>query len=429
MNPSQAVISGRYVVISADGHCGADVWGYRPYLEARYREEFDGWARGYQDGWAALEEDAGDRGLGAASFASSYNWDSARRMSVLEDQGIAAEVLFPNTAPPFYPSGAITAPAPRTAREYELRFAGVKAHNRWLADFCAEAPGRRAGIAQVFLHDVPAAVGEIRWARDHGLNGVLLPADHLLQLANLYYPEYDSIWAACVDLDMPVGRHGVICAEPAAVAGAGAPAVGLFESYIFAQRGLDHLVLSGVFERFPALKFVASEVHAAWVLSYGRQLDRFASQAAIPGTIPYSFGHDAISALTLAPSEYIRRNCYFGSFFDQADVAARGDVGLDRLMWGADFPHSEGTVPFTRQALRVNLSGVPGTEVRQLVGGTAAECYGFDLAYLQAVADRIGPAPAELAAALPAAEFPSYPGQTVCSTFAPQPTQGGSHDE
>ena len=54
--------------------------------------------------------------------------------------------------------------------------AGLRAHNRWLADWCAEYPGRRAGIGQILLNDVDEAVRDVHWIADHGLRGgVLLP--------------------------------------------------------------------------------------------------------------------------------------------------------------------------------------------------------------------------------------------------------------
>ena len=76
---------------------------------------------------------------------------------------------------------------------YELRWAGLKAHNRWLADFCAETPGRRAGMAQIFLNDVDDAVAEIVWAREHGLfGGILLPGvPPDSGLPPLFAPDYD----------------------------------------------------------------------------------------------------------------------------------------------------------------------------------------------------------------------------------------------
>ena len=116
------------ILFSTDGHCGADLWGYKPYLERRYHDEFDVWASNFHDAWA--EETDQDRPanhrVGVASMMAPLNWDAQMRLEYLDDQGIAAEVLFPNTAPPFYPSGALTAPGPRSKEEYELRSAGLR---------------------------------------------------------------------------------------------------------------------------------------------------------------------------------------------------------------------------------------------------------------------------------------------------------------
>ena len=85
-------------------------------------------------------------------------------------------MLFPNTVPPFFAQGNLTALEP-TAADYERRWAGLQAHNRWLADFCAAAPGRRAGLAQIFLNDVDDALAEVRWAKENMdvFGGILLP--------------------------------------------------------------------------------------------------------------------------------------------------------------------------------------------------------------------------------------------------------------
>src|SRR5215472_823985 len=98
----------RYILVSADGHCGADVYDYKPYLDKRYHEEFDQWAKTYHDPWADADPDfPPDMRLGTASFEAPLNWEGERRLGVTENEGVAAEILFPNTAPPFYPSNAI----------------------------------------------------------------------------------------------------------------------------------------------------------------------------------------------------------------------------------------------------------------------------------------------------------------------------------
>ena len=199
--------SGRpYALISTDCHAGADLWDYKPYLERRWHDEFDAWASSFEDPWGQVDPDS-DYKAGVSSFLSPVSWDSVGRREMLESQGVVAEVLFPNTAQPFYPSGALTAPGPRSRDEYEHRWAGVQAHNRWLRDFCDDLPGRRLGLVQLFLDDLDAAIEEVRWAKESGLKGVLLPPDHHLGITNLYYSELDPLWTICAELEMPVHRH------------------------------------------------------------------------------------------------------------------------------------------------------------------------------------------------------------------------------
>jgi hypothetical protein len=75
----------------------------------------------------------------------------------------------------------------------------------------------------------------------------------------------------------------------------------------------------------------------------------------------------------------------------------RAEIGLDRLMWGADYPHLEGAAPIHRLVLRHVFGGLPEPEVRAILGGNAVRLWGFDPALLQEVADRVGPTVADVA--------------------------------
>jgi predicted TIM-barrel fold metal-dependent hydrolase len=406
----------RLPVVSTDGHCGADPVGYRPYLEQRYHDDFDRWVASYSDPWTYLDAELEDYRMGVSSFSSSLNWDSPRRQKYLEEQGIVAEVLFPNTAPPFFPSGVIGATPPATPREYELRFAGLRAHNRWLADFCSEVPGRRAGIAQVFFNDVDAAIKEITWAHQNGLKGVLLPPDHILELSNLYYPRLDPVWSLCEELRLPLHRHGIVPAEvPSAEVGDAAPAIGLFEAGFLGQRPLTHLILSGVFDRHPELQLVMTEGGVAGFLPLVQQLDFFV-QYMRAGATDAILGRRAIADLKLLPSEYVRRHVYFGTFFSAADISVREEVGVDRMMWGADFPHREGTSPYTDLALRLNFALLPEDEIRQMTSLTALSLYRFDEAAVRDAARRVGPTLERIREVVDPSEMPSGV-LLVCPTF------------
>ncbi|GAA1843485.1 hypothetical protein GCM10009836_23570 [Pseudonocardia ailaonensis] len=418
--------SGRpYTIISSDGHAGANLLDYRPYLESRYHERFDAWAASYVDAWGEIsrtvdednpEQDSPFR-YGVFSYDQAVNWDSRARLEFMEGQGIVGEVLFPNTVPPFNPSGALTAPGPRSAEEYELRWAGLRAHNRWMAEFCGEAPGRRAGMIQVYLDNVEDTVEEIRAGHAAGLAGVLLPGDNVLKLQGYYRKAYEPVWAACAELGLPVHTHQVWPNE-GIQEGSGAMWVGIMESEWFSQRPLAHVVCSGVLERHPDLKFVVTEASGGrWVGKQAAMLDYMYADALTTDRYPTftaAVAGEAARALSKRPSEYIASNVYIGNPVDYAGALR---AGTQNVMFGADLPHSEGSSPFTREALQVTMSHLPEDEVRILTGITAAECYGLDLDALQQVADRVGPTPAEVATPPDWSTMPRYPDDTLCVYF------------
>jgi predicted TIM-barrel fold metal-dependent hydrolase len=409
--------SDRVVVVSTDGHCGADLYGYLPYLERRYHDEFETWVATYVDGWADLDSDAKmDRRLGLSSAADVLNWDSDQRLALIDLQGIAAEVLFPNTAPPFSPSGAISAPGPRSESEYELRWAGVKAHNRWLADFCAAAPGRRAGMAQVYLDRPEDAMDEIRWAKEAGLRGVLLPNDHTLKMANLYYPAYEPIWALCAELEIPIHRHAIAPTESEREIGPVALWITSLEVTFYGMRALGHLLCGAVFERHPKLKFVLTELNDSQnVAAYLARLDAMYDTTKSGRTSGNFSIAPAVDLLRRRPSEYFETNCFLGGPLDLKETT--GPDGPPNLMFGADIPHAEGTVPFSQEAMRIQLRGLDTESIVAIAGATATDLYHFDSAQLRTIADRVGPTLGELMTPLADSDWPSYPEETKSRTF------------
>ncbi|MCU1380176.1 MAG: amidohydrolase 2, partial [Acidimicrobiales bacterium] len=316
----------------------------------------------------------------------------------------AGEVIYPNTIPPFFPKISLVGQPPAKSREeLDLKWMGLKAHNRWLVDFVAQAPERRAGIAQIMLHDVDAAVEEVRWAKEHGLRGgVLLPGtppggDY----EPLWSPAYEPLWQVCEELEMPVNHHG----------GGGGPYYGEAEiSYVmfvlevpwWAHRAMWALMFSGALERHPNMQLVFTEQGTAWIPERLVELDHFYRRMRDASTgAQESMWGGPVRELSLSPSEYWERQCHVGaSFLRPSEAPLRHTIGVERVMWGTDYPHVEGTQPFTREALRATFAGVPEPEVRAIVGGNAAALYDFDLAALQPLVDRIGPTVAEVATPL-----------------------------
>src|SRR5215469_9943188 len=243
-----------YILITADTHAGGSHAAYRECLEAKYRERFDSWRGGYKN---PSQEHYAVKKL--------RNWDLKTRTEDQNSQGVVGEVVFPNTVPPFFKKSIVTAQPP-TPEEYEFALAGIRAHNRWLADFCAEDPVRRAGIGLILPNDFDEAIKDIEFIAKAGMRGgVLLPliAPDATWLKPLYDPAWDRVFAAIQDHDLVMNHH----------TGAGIPdhgdtlvgnAVWMSEVTWYAQTGYRHLLLSGVFERYPRLKYIITESGCAW---------------------------------------------------------------------------------------------------------------------------------------------------------------------
>ena len=405
MTTTELVSTDRYSVISVDGHAGAALEDYKPYLAPRWHDEFDAWAAQFVNPFADL--------LAATAYR---NWDSERRVAETESQGVVAEVLFPNTIPPFFAQGNLTALEP-SADDYERRWAGLQAHNRWLADFCAAAPGRRAGCAQIFLNDLDDALAEIRWAKEnmHVFGGVLLPnIAPNSPLPPLWDPHYEPLWELCEELDVVCNIH----------TGSGLPdfgeheaarAIMLIEIAWFAHRAVWHLIFGGVLERHPNLRVVLTEQGTSWIPRGLDTLDWFHRRMTHGGAAEAMFFGAVAAQMSLTPTEYFQRNFWVGaSFLRPSESLLRYDIGIDRIMWGADYPHSEGSYPYTTEALRAAFAPCPPAETKAMVETTAAGVYGFDLAALRKIGERVGPTVAEVLVPLDPGDYPT---DSTCNAF------------
>ena len=386
-NNQTAVGADRYTIISADCHAGGSHKAYREYLDPEFLDDFDAWRGEYKNPY----KDMGDK-------RRLRNWDNEMRNSQQEEDGIVGEVVFPNTVPPFFPSFVLFAKPP-TDEQYRHRRAGIHAHNRWLVDWCGEFPERRAGVGQIFLNDVDDAIEDVRWIKEHGLRGgILLPniAPDVKWVKPLYDPCYDPLWQVLQDLDVPVNVHS----------GTGNPDYGPYPTammlYInevpfYTERPMVQMMLSGVFERFPRLRVVITESGCSWVPPLLERLNfviRGVRDAGAIGEIRY--GKDQV--LSHDATDYFEQNFWMGvSQPKQADVEARHQIGLHKFMWGSDYPHDEGTYPYTRENLRARFHDVPEAELRQMLAGNAAAFYDFDLAAMDALAATVGPTVEEVA--------------------------------
>ena len=107
------------------------------------------------------------------------------------------------------------------------------------------------------------------------------------------------------------------------------------------------------------------------------------------------------------PSFYAKRNCWYGaSFPSHADLAGIDEIGAEKVLWGNDYPHYEGTFPYNLESLRLTFSDISEEHRRMLFGLNAAGLYNFDVEKLTEKAAMFGPTPEQVNSPLPKDEIP-----------------------
>jgi predicted TIM-barrel fold metal-dependent hydrolase len=393
----------RLFVASADGHAGLPGEQYRPYIDSQYQGDFDLFLAEHRHRWSADEPTsvlaacAWDSWHGNERYESggiASLWDPSRRLAELDLDGIAIEVLFSDdqhmNTPPWL-AGGLTAVGLHHDYTPELRLAGARAYNRWLAEFCSTAPDRFIGaIAVSTLADVDGAIAEVRNAHAAGLrHTVLLPLEYHQPM--LHHPRYEPFWQVCLELDLTISIHQ----------GDGAPswlgdepwdyAVFMMESFFAAHRPLWCLIFGGVLERHPDLRVVFTEQGSDWLP---------ATLAAMDDTATNQVWRSAREhPMRLLPSDYFRRQCFVAdSLMGRPEIELRHAIGIDQMLFGTDFGHMEGMWPEVRARMTELFEGIPSAEVAKLVGENFLRAYKVDRAALEPIVARIGPYAAELGA-------------------------------
>jgi len=384
----------RIAMVSSDGHAGVLLAAYRPYLEKRYLADFDDYERSLKVFWQETKPMPAVAAERNAVAKRCRFMDSKGRLEDLEQNGVVSEVLFPGASPEtnppwsdFLSSGSFRG---RTAPQRELQGAGERAYNRWLAEFCQDAPkDRRLGLALIPFWDVQSAVREIHWAADQDLRGVTLP------FFNYDVPEYchgwhwDPIWRACEERRMSVNFHG---GYGTTETGPHEVLLGL-EHMFYCKRVIGHLLLSGVFDRFPKLQAAMTESMAGWVPPALAEMDVLYDANEAAADNPVLFADPNLPERR--PSEYWGgENFFVGvSVANSQEMALRHQIGVDSMMYGIDYPHPEGPWGQAETWMQATLgrAGVSETEARKILGENAARLYRVDLEALAPVIERIGP--------------------------------------
>jgi len=293
-------------------------------------------------------------------------WDPAERLTDMDLDGVEAEVIYTTLGfRQFW------------FQDAALQQACFRAYNDWLAEYCAYAPKRLAGLALISLYDIEAAGRELRRCRQMGLKGAMIWASPPEEQP-YSDPLYEPFWAAAQDLNMPLSLHAITGMGPESQSRrAMGREIQRLDRYLRAATGADEVkrsltvfIFSGVLERFPGLKLVSAENNVGWLPYVVQAWDRAYETSRYMDPSP----------LKLKPSEYFHRQVYATYIDDPVGVADRHQIGIDNIMWSSDYPHTASTWPHSQDIVARDFKDVPAEEKWKIVRDNVTKLYELDLA-------------------------------------------------
>jgi predicted TIM-barrel fold metal-dependent hydrolase len=280
--------------------------------------------------------------------------------------GIAGSVLYPTAGLSFYriPDSAL--------------FSAVcRAYNDWLAEFCAASPRRLKGVAMLNTDDPVDAAAELERARAIGLSGAMIPTA-TAEDARYDSPRYDRLWAAAEATATPLSLHlGAYRLHDPALARDTDDVRQTRRTFFvtvsgFVQTALADMIFSGVFDRFPGLRVGTVEHELGWIPHFLDRLDYTYTQR------QDNAGYYHLQRCDL-PSDAFRAHVFCSFQDDDLGIRERATIGVEGLMFGSDYPHSESTFPRSMAIMSERLREVPEAERELILCRNVARFYDFDL--------------------------------------------------
>jgi predicted TIM-barrel fold metal-dependent hydrolase len=409
------------IVVTTDSHIGPRLKeDLRDYCPKQYLEEFDEFIRAEEPNsdptqlygtFSHVKGSSNDQTAYETSFAAlkrnatAGHHDVYARLRDLDRDGVAAEVIFHGSQngqcfPFMNPAGGtfnslLFSPIGSSAHDLELVAVGQHMYNQWLADQCSVEPERHVGLAHLPMWDIEAAMQELEWAHSAGLRGVNFPAP---KLGIKPYDDlaWEPFWATCAERGMVLCTHDGAGIDDISVSRPHTLLAGLLEGDLV-RKMFPRLIFGGMFERFPNLKLVLTELQQATSAWWTQTASRYDEMWAV--------NRDRLGdQIPRPPSDYMANNVFLAQSLLHALPSEVGiavqDGYASNIMWGSDYPHQEGVYRHplegddaetrTRLGLRNAFSMSPPETATGMVGLHAVNVFGLDREKLTDTARRIG---------------------------------------
>lgn len=261
-------------------------------------------------------------------------WDPAHRLQWMDDAGLSAGIIFPTWGLMWE----------QFLGEWpDVVCANMRAYNRWIGEFCAEAPDRMFPVGQLSLLDPGWAIQEVERLAAVGFRVCnLRPV--LFGGKPIAHDDFERFWAALEHHDMSLAFHigafgwkGEFFDEGWYAQDRRGPGNGITNalmSHVPAMITLTAMIRMGVFARHPGLRVGVFELGAGWVHEWIDLFDRVFHIASLKD-------QELASRCPELPSEYLNRNVWISVFEYENLNRIAGDLSRDRLVFASDYPHPE----------------------------------------------------------------------------------------
>jgi predicted TIM-barrel fold metal-dependent hydrolase len=291
-------------------------------------------------------------------------WDPQARLAAQEQDGIAAEVLYPSV-------GMEICNIP----DLDLKQACMDAYNLWLAEFCASAPHRLIGMGQTAVRTPQDGIRDLERIKQLGFKGVMLPGRP--GLTDYHDPMYDEFFEAAIALELVCSFH-ILTSGEGLTQGYRGSKINSFMSIVRGNQDLMSMfVFDGIFMRHPKLKIVSVEADGGWVPHFMYRMDH-----AYQRHRHWMRGQE----LEKQPSAYFREHIYFTFQDDYTAFLFKDHMNIERMMWANDYPHSDSTWPWSQHVLTEQLAHMTEDEKNLVLHDNVAHLYKLDTSKLKALA-------------------------------------------
>jgi predicted TIM-barrel fold metal-dependent hydrolase len=385
---------GRYQVISADSHLeiSTDRWTNR--VAEKYRDRAprritledggDGWVVENRPLWRVGLDLCGksyeeNEITGVTYVGEAGAGSPAQRVAEQDRDGVDAEILFPGAGGMNFWRGI--------ANDHAYK-AVIHAYNEFLVEeYVVDHPDRLVAMGAIPETGIDDALDELRYCARGGLKGVCLNA----YPAGRTQPtqDDDAFWREAMDLNMAITVH-VAMRFMGGARGGPALAYEKVPSFDLNIEKLDpvkrlatwaqgggynavQLLFAGTFERIPEFRIYFAENNLGWIPHFLEQLDMIYQR-----NIHWAHRHFGLRKLDRSPSEEIKEHVWWGFLNNPFGVEVRHRIGLDRVMWASDFPHSDSDWPYSSKVIESIFADVPEDEKQKMVCGNAVEYFHLD---------------------------------------------------